>query len=444
MSFLRRRAAGFPPRASFPAPPLTAHIVITCWGSHGDTDPYLGLAAGLTARGHRVTMATLEHYRSVVTGAGHGFVPIRPAADPGDRALVERIMDRDRGTQFLLCDVMMPGLQAMYDDLGPVVREADVVISHPLTMAAPMHAEQQGIPWASTVLAPTSFFSAHDMPVFPPAPWLKHAERLGVWAGRLLTRMAKGVSARWVEPVRAMRRSLSLPDVGNPLFEGQHSPHLVLALYSRVLGKPQPDWPPGVVVTGHMFHDAPHGRTLDPALDEFVAGGPPPIVFTLGSSAVHVAGDFWRTSAAAVEALGARAIFLVGPGRSDAIRGQVPTSIFVADGAPHSLVMPRSAAVVQQCGIGTLAQGLRAGRPMLCVPWAHDQPDNAWRAAALGMAEIVPARDYRVPRVTRALSALLSEARYREAAERVAAQVRAERGVEAACDAIERVFSLRA
>jgi UDP:flavonoid glycosyltransferase YjiC (YdhE family) len=31
---------------------------------------------------------------------------------------------------------------------------------------------------------------------------------------------------------------------------------------------------------------------------------------------------------------------------------------------------------VHQGGIGTTAQALRAGRPMLIVPFSHDQPDK--------------------------------------------------------------------
>ena len=35
--------------------------------------------------------------------------------------------------------------------------------------------------------------------------------------------------------------------------------------------------------------------------------------------------------------------------------------------------------------IRSIAQGLRAGRPMLVVPIAHDQYDNAARVSALGV-----------------------------------------------------------
>jgi len=108
--------------------------------------------------------------------------------------------------------------------------------------------------------------------------------------------------------------------------------------------------------------------------------------------------------------------------------------------APHSLLFPRASAVVQQCGIGTMAQGLRSGRPMLAVPYSHDQPDNALRAERLGVARVVYPRRYRPARVARELEKLLSDPRYASSAARVAIEIAKEGGAEAACDAIESTF----
>jgi UDP:flavonoid glycosyltransferase YjiC (YdhE family) len=108
------------------------------------------------------------------------------------------------------------------------------------------------------------------------------------------------------------------------------------------------------------------------------------------------------------------------------------------DAAPHSLLFPRAAAVVQQCGIGTMAQSLRSGRPMLGVPFSHDQPDNAYRATRLGMARTLYRERYRARRVADELRRLINEPAYTAAAQRTADIVRSERGVASACDAIER------
>src|SRR4029079_12507679 len=54
------------------------------------------------------------------------------------------------------------------------------------------------------------------------------------------------------------RAELGLSDYGNPMFEGQHSPHRVLALFSKVFGSPQPDWPPQAEATGFCLHHGSH------------------------------------------------------------------------------------------------------------------------------------------------------------------------------------------
>ena len=54
---------------------------------------------------------------------------------------------------------------------------ADLLLLGELNYAGPMVAEVTGIPWASYVLAPLSFFSAFDPPVLPPYPKLARADK---------------------------------------------------------------------------------------------------------------------------------------------------------------------------------------------------------------------------------------------------------------------------
>ena len=89
--------------------------------------------------------------------------------------------------------------------------------------------------------------------------------------------------------VTAFRAELGLEDTGNPMFEGQHSPRLVLALFSKVFAQPQPDWPRQTEITGFCFYDGNRDTQISPELLGFLDKGEPPIIFTLGSSAVWVA-----------------------------------------------------------------------------------------------------------------------------------------------------------
>jgi UDP:flavonoid glycosyltransferase YjiC (YdhE family) len=99
--------------------------------------------------------------------------------------------------------------------------------------------------------------------------------------------------------------------------------------------------------------------------------------------------------------------------------------------------MPRAACVVHQGGIGTCGQALAAGRPMLVMPYAFDQPDNAARLQRFGVARTIGRKDYTARRVAAELDRLLTDASYAEKAAEGARRVGAEEAVGAACNAIE-------
>jgi UDP:flavonoid glycosyltransferase YjiC (YdhE family) len=185
-------------------------------------------------------------------------------------------------------------------------------------------------------------------------------------------------------------------------------------MFSRLLAEPQPDWPANVHITGPLFWDETEemAQPLRDDLHRFIAAGPPPIVFTLGSAAVNAAGQFYANSLAAAVALGRRALFLVGtvPSNLAQLPDPLPDGMLALPYVPHARAFAASAAIVHQGGSGTLAQALRAGRPMLIVPFGHDQPDNAARAERLGVARVVPAARYTAAAVGHTLRRLLMNA----------------------------------
>jgi rhamnosyltransferase subunit B len=436
------------------------HIVMTTFGSFGDVHPYIAIALELQTRGHRVTLATGEIYRSKIEALGIGFHAVRPdLPSPDNREVIRQVMDLKTGSEYLFKQMLMPHLRESYEDLSAAVRDADLLVTHVVTFAGPLVAQKTGIPWISTVLAPISFFSIHDQWVPPVAPALVKIRALAPAANRVIVQLMKKVSTSWIEPVYRLRAEVGLPRGAHPIFEGQHSPQMVLALFSRVLAEPQPDWPPHTRITGFCFYDrkgdmqlpsstddpilkgsAAHGvnseNGLSLELSRFVEAGPPPIVFTLGSSAVMDAGRFYEDSAEAARRLGQRAVLLIGDA-SNRPRGPLPDSIAAFDYAPYSALFARAAAIVHQGGAGTTGQALRSGRPMLIMPYSHDQPDHGARITRLGVGRSLPRDRYNATTAAQELRQLLSNPEYSAKAADVGRRVRAEDGPRAACDAIE-------
>jgi rhamnosyltransferase subunit B len=420
-------------------------IVLSNIGTLGDINPLIALALELKRRGHTPVMALPNVYRAKLEPLGLEFHAIRPDIDPTNNVLVEMVYDIKHGTEHGLRDFLFPSLRQTYDDLLDAATKptrADLLLLGELNYAGPIVAAMTGIAWASYVLAPLSFFSAFDPPVLPPYPKLAKADKKVPGFGRVIKRVARFASRKWPEPIYALRAELGLPRGENPLFDAKHSPNLVLALFSRVLGVEQKDWPPHTLIAGFAYYDADAGNAKLPQhLEQFVAGGEPPMVFTLGSAAVLAAGDFYEVSATAAMELGKRAVLLIGSDQRNEPKQKLPETICVAQYAPYSALFSRASLVVHQGGVGTVGQCLRAGKPMLIMPYSHDQPDNARRMKRLGVAKVIQKSDYEVKNVTRKLRMMLEDPEVAQKATAVAEQLRGEDGVKTACDALEALYA---
>jgi rhamnosyltransferase subunit B len=420
---------------------LSLRIVLSNIGTFGDINPLISLALELKQRGHTPVMALPAIYQPKIVPLGLEFHALRPDIDPTNTLLVEMVYDVNKGTETGLRKFLFPVLRETYADLLDAATKpvrADLMLLGELNYAGPIVAEVTGIPWASYVLAPFSFFSAFDPPVLPPYPKLAKADKVVPGMGRGIKRLARFITRKWPEPIYELRRELGLPMGPNPIFDAKHSPKLVLALFSRVLGVEQKDWPANVLITGFCFYDFDAGNAALPAdLEKFLAAGEPPVVFTLGSAAVLAAGDFYEQSARAAMSLGVRAVLLIGADPRNRPQTALPDSICVAEYAPYSALFPRAALVVHQGGVGTTAQCLRAGRPMLIMPYSHDQPDNARRMSRLGVADVIQRASYKPWRVARRLKSMLAQPEYERKAQNVAGILAQEHGTQTACDALE-------
>jgi rhamnosyltransferase subunit B len=425
-----------------------ARIVLNTFGSLGDLHPYLAIAIGLRSRGHEAVIATSEVYRRKILAEGIRFAPVRP--DVGlimdDAEFIARLWDRRRGGEVLFREYLVPHIEQSYEDLLDACRGADLLLTHTAGLAGPIVAELLRLPWLSVALQPLVFFSSHDPPVLSGAEWVRHFYQLGAFPFQALMALVRLRLKTWVAPIEKLRERIGLSASKNNTILDGFSPFGTLALFSEAFAAPQADWPANVRVTGFVYYDRqgelPRTWEDDESqVYDFLRSGPPPILFTLGSSAVMHPGEFFHESIAAVHALGSRALLLAGPRRHD-IKNPLPDSVLVAGYLPFSTIMPRAAGIVHQGGIGTTAQALRAGRPMLVVPWSHDQPDNAERVRRLGLGRPIPRNRYYAPRVANEIRALLSDGSYQERTHEIGARIAGEDGVTNACAVIEATVKL--
>ena len=413
-----------------------SRIVVTTIGSLGDLHPKIAIALELRQRGHDVVLATHKGYQAKIEALGFEFHEMRPDGTD-DPAELARMTDRKTGSEYVVRNWLLPSLRDTYTDLMSVAKDADFMVSGEIVYAARLVAEKLEMRWATSALSPFSFFSAYDPSVIAFLPFLAKFHRFGVSINQAIIQLLKTVAQSWVEPIHQLRAELGLPKrSGNPIIDDKFSPYLVLAMFSSVLTKPQPDWAANTIITGFTFYDGNRSEPdLTPGLQQFLDVGEPPLVFTLGSAAVGNAGNFYQESIQAATELNRRAVLLIG---GNTPPDNLSRDIIVVNYAPYSQVFSRACAIVHQGGIGTTAQALRAGRPTLIMPYTYDQPDNAARVQRLGTSRTINRKHYTASRVAKEVSELLENPSYAAKATEIGRLIQAEDGVRVACDAIEK------
>jgi UDP:flavonoid glycosyltransferase YjiC (YdhE family) len=165
------------------------------------------------------------------------------------------------------------------------------------------------------------------------------------------------------------------------------------------------------------------------------AGGDKPLVYVTFGSMTPLSDRYpgvYRETIDALAALPVRVLVTVGRDADPTRLEPLPANVQVERWIPQNEVMPHAAAMVCHGGSGTVTMGLAAGIPMVVVPLFADQPWNAQRVAALGAGIALEGRMDAVPDIGAAVHRLLTESSFREAAQEVAAEMRALPPVDAA------------
>ncbi len=419
-------------------------VLLVTVGSHGDINPFIAIGRALAARGHDAVLMANPYYQRQIEEAeqpGPRFAPMGEWLDL--KRLHEThpdIMHPRRGLRAVVEMMSLAALDAFkaINAMAVTGWMPDIIVHHHICLGAVWAAEKLGVSRVSTVLAPMIWMAHADSA----CPWSWTPTRPGPLLRWIFSKAARPMTRRLIDPpLHIARRELGLPPAKDLYASSTFGGDLNLGMWSPALrehfGTRGGD-PATSVVCGfpwHDRHDEQESRAGD--VERFIAEGDPPILFTLGTAAVHVAGDFYQCAAAACDILGQRGLLLVGPGRPVPTRMPVGTRAF--EYVPFSRVMPRCAANVHHGGIGSTGQGLRAGRPTVVIPHAHDQFDNAARLVRLGVSATLARPKVTAKRLAAALAGVLGDPRVSERAEQVARQMAGEDGARRAAIEIERL-----
>jgi rhamnosyltransferase subunit B len=207
----------------------------------------------------------------------------------------------------------------------------------------------------------------------------------------------------------------------------------VIAFFPGWFAAAQPDWPPNTHAVGFPLWDT-RWTELPADAEEFLSAGAPPIIFTPGSAGSTMQ-RFFKESVKATRELGLRAMLVTN--YPDQVPKHLPPNVKVFGYLPFSQVLPRAALLVYHGGVGTLAQGIKAGVPHLVVPHGYDQFDSGWRIEQLKLGRSIPQSRYRARRVAGAIEDILGDSSGALRRGEFAARIDAVDAIARACALIE-------
>ena len=397
-------------------------VALATVGTIGDVRPFGALARRLVARGHAVTAITWPVHATALTMPDVRVEVAGPHADPSRLAAVAaQASSRSPMEQVaILRDFHLEDGEAHYRRLVDLLPGHDLVLLHSIHAIAHAAAIDTGVHWATAALDPVLLPTATAPP--PGLPSLGPLNRLA-WA--LLDRSLSGAA----RPLDELLERAGSPQRGLPLFRGRSRLLHMVACSASVMAVPS-DLPPATHVTG-AWRETDEPAALPPALEEFLAGGPPPVLVTFGS----MAGGGTRAAAEAIPSILAGGRRVIVQGQSAATAGE---GVFIVGDVDHRALMPRCRLVLHHGGAGTVHAAAAAGVPSVVVPHIGDQRYWARRLQVLGVAPAPVQLDgLRPDTLAEIVLAAASDPDLQARAKKLADRVLAEDGVARAGERLE-------
>lgn len=455
-AFLPQRAATVPPaslRPSGAATPVPARhfgVVAPAFPSHFSA--LAALAGELVRRGHRVTFLhrpdAAAYLRSAPPGIafhalGAGRFPpgslaaaLRRAANPGSPLGLRRVILDMADATDMLCQELPAAIAAL---------RIDALLGDQMEAAAGLVAEALQLPLVSVACAlPVNREAAIPLPVMP----------FGYDASARGLQMVTGSTGVYDWLMAPHRRAIERQAhrLGLPARGALHECLSPLAQISQTIAGF--DFP-RLTLPAHFYHvgplravaatgaGAPPGAAAHHAITPLPAIDPHrPLVFaSLGTLQGQRFGTFQRIARACraldVQLLAAHCGGLTARQAQAVEQAGPPGATTVCAFAPQQAALAQAAAVVTHAGLNTVMDAIAAGRPMLALPIAFDQPGVAARVCHAGIGRRASARVTGAGALAVHLRALLDEPAYRRRLAPLSAELAAAGGTARAADIVE-------
>ncbi len=390
--------------------------LFTTTAGSGHFHPLVPVARALVEAGHEVAVAAPSSFGPTVEASGFRAFPAgrddAKGVDPELAGLMGRLMelDHEAGNAFFISHIF-GGYNArrMVPDLIPLCRDwkPDVIVRELAEFGGAIAAEALNISHAVVQIGHFFDFSPYR----------------------------NELSAQ-LDPVR---HSVGLP--ADPDLAMLYR-YLLLSLVPPSYQEPAAHRPPTMHHLRTIVFDRSGSETAPPWLGQDL---PRPVVYaTFGTEVPNIPplGVFPGLFQAVIDGLRDEVgtlIVTVSRGKNPADLGPQPPHVHVERYLPQSLLLPHCDLVVTHGGHNTVLAALAHGLPLVVIPIAADQPENAQRCADLGLGRVVGPGERTAHAIRAAVRDVLANPRIHQNAAALQAEMEALPGPERAVELLEQL-----
>ncbi|KAI9155715.1 squalene cyclase [Paramyrothecium foliicola] len=431
-------------------------VLIMVVGSRGDIQPFLRIASILQKlHGCHIRVATHNSHREQVESQGLEFYSVGGSPEVfakvlGEKPNVIRSFFNGELTalQKSFHSMTERFWRAAIDSAAPALLEAklatgassdrpfvaDIITSNPPTQSHMYAAEALNIPLTLVSVQP-------DLPTGDHPHYLTMTKpRIQTW--RLWNLMSyHGIQAMYVSLNTRIfvQDSPNLQEFPRVLILSQSSPERDIFDTTTTLVPRAPEWNNAVTIAGYASSPADENYMPPKSLENFLDTDQPVLVVGFGSMNIPWPSKTLSMIGEAIAAVGAKAV-ICGTWPKDIVdMMSFQDDLYFIYDVPHSWLLPRVQGFVHHGGAGHTAAGMKAGVPMLVLPFFLDQ--NFWAAKThdlgLGPAPI-PFRDTTEDNLVASMRKLLSPGAHLERCRELSTKLSNEQdGAEVVADMLE-------
>ena len=420
-------------------------IIIASIPAHGHITPLLTVAENFVKRGDYVRFVTGSRYADKVATTGATFVPLPAEADFDVQTVLQRFPERARlkglkAAAFDTEQVFARPASAQYEALvaALAVQPADAVLSEPLFLGAAFMLGHQRPQRPAVVMCGVVPLLAESRDTAPFGMGLPPAVLLNRQRNAALAAVSSRVLRRAHEIVNDLHHQVHGKAMPGTLTDWGRRADAIVQFSVPSFEYPRSDAPAELHYVGPLCGSG--SRTPLPEWWGDLDGSRPIIHVTQGTIANF---DYDQAVAPTLRALADDDVLVVVAtgGRALDTLPPLPANTRAAMFLPYAELLARTSVFVTNGGYGGVQYALRYGVPIVATGGKEDKPEVGARVAWSGVGRRLRTERPSPRALRRAILAVLNQPQYRQASQRVAADIAAASGFAGLADVVDRLVT---